>query len=332
MDGQARVRVDPGNAQIQGRRVEQQDAFGFGRFDDAVFLAHGGYLVVLADGMGGLLDGREAAWRAVLGFIENYSAKAPKEPIPAALDRALAAANREVHALASGGAGEGECGTTLVAAVVQADRLHWVSVGDSRLYHFDRTTGALRQLNADHRYARELERAVAAGYLAAEEAETHPDREALTSFLGLTEIPELDHSAQALDLGPGDRVLLCSDGVYRALDTAALAAALALPAQAAAERLVAGVSAADDPHQDNATVAVLALEADGVPAPAEGPAPPRRRVRPWLWLLLAFLALFAAFYHGGLGERWPPPLQPAAPPTPADAPLDGTADPLPSPH
>ena len=310
MDALPRVTVNPGNAQILGQRSEQQDAFGFGRFDDPEFLAHGGYLAVLADGMGGLLHGGEAARQAVLTLIDGYAAKPPDVSIPAALDRALDAANREVHALAADGPGEGECGTTLVAAVLHGSDLHWVAVGDSRLYRFEAATGGLHQLNADHRYGRQLDQDVAAGYLTPDEAEAHPDRDALTSFLGLAAIPDVDRSVEPLALAPGDRVLLCSDGVYRALDSAELAAALALPAQAAAERIMAAANAADDPHQDNATVAVLALDPEPVRTEIVAPA---RRVRSVLWVLLALTALLAAVYHGALGERWVWPFGSAGP-------------------
>ena len=310
MDTLPRVTVSPGNAQTLGQRAEQQDAFGFGRFDDPQFLAHGGYLAVLADGMGGLLDGEEAARQAVRTFIDGYAAKPPDESIPAALDRALDIANREVHALATGGAGEGECGTTLVAAVLQGSELHWVAVGDSHLYHFEAATGGLHQINTDHRYGRELDQDVEAGHLTPEEAEAHPDRDALTSFLGLAVIPEVDRAAPPLAVSAGDRVLLCSDGVYRALDATVLAVALALPAQPGAERIIAAVTAAAHPYQDNATVAVLALDPEPVRTEIVAPA---RRVRSVLWVLLALTALLAAVYHGALGERWVWPFGSAGP-------------------
>ena len=135
----------------------------------------------------------------------------------------------------------------------------------------------------------------------------------------------MDRAAQPLPVSPGDRVLLCSDGVYRALDPAELAAALALPAQAAAARVIACVTAAADPHQDNATVAVLGLDPEPEPVPENGTAPPRRRVRLVFWVLLALTGFLALAYYGGLGERWSLSLAPSAPPassTPAPAGAD----------
>jgi len=320
------VSIQPGNAQALGRRAEQQDAFGFGCFDDPAFLAHGGYLAVLADGMGGMQDGGDAARRAVLAFLDSYAAKPPEEPIPTALDRALDAANRDVYELARTRAGEGECGTTLVAAVVHGDRLHWVAAGDSRLYHFAKTAGQPRQLNTDHNYASDLDRGVAAGHCTPAEAEQHPDRDALTSFLGLAEIPEVNRSAQPVALACGDRVLLCSDGVYRTLTMAELAAPLTLPAQVAAERLIARITDAADPYQDNATVALLALDPE--PVGTRHRPPPRRRIRPFFWAVLTLAALLVAAYHGWLREHLVLPFAPAnLPATPSPAPR-ATAAPL----
>jgi PPM family protein phosphatase len=318
------VNVQPGNAQALGRRAEQQDAFGFGRFDDPTFLAHGGHLAVLADGIGGMQDGGDAARRAVLEFIASYAAKPADEPIPAALDRALEAANREVYELAQARAGEGQCGTTVVAAVVHDDWLHWVAVGDSRLYHVARAEGQPRQLNTDHNYATELDRGVATGHCTPEEAAQHHDRGALTSFLGLAEIPEVDRPEHPVALARGDRVLLCSDGVYRTLTVAELGALLALPAQVAAEQLIARVTDAADPYQDNATVALLALDPEPVSTPRSPP--PRRRVRPLFWAALALTALLAAAFHGWLRERLVLPFAPAGlPAIPGSVPAATTA-------
>jgi serine/threonine protein phosphatase PrpC len=286
--------VSPGNAQIQGRRGEQQDAFGFGPFDDPASRAHAGYLAVLADGMGGMLDGGAAAREAVRAFLVRYAAKSPGEPVPAALAAALTTANQAVYDLALGSSRPGACGTTLVAAVIHRDQLHWVAAGDSRIYHYHAAGTRLEQLNTEHCYARTLEREVAAGRLTAEEIAFFPDRHALTSFLGLAEIPEVDRSREPLELAPGDRVLLCSDGVYQGLDDQRLAAVLARPPQAAADQIMAWLTAADLPGQDNATVAILGLEPD-TPDPVTRASPRWRRPQP---VFLAGLALAIAL---GLG-------------------------------
>jgi serine/threonine protein phosphatase PrpC len=250
------MRFLPGNAQGIGTRAEQQDAFAFSDLEDAAFLTHGGALAVLADGMGGLRHGGQAAQTAVSAFLLTYESKQANEGVIMALDRALATANEAVHRLAWERQSEGELGTTLVAAVAQGGRLSWISVGDSRLYLY--RAGVLYQLNQEHSYAEELDRQRAEGRISAAQARDHPDRRGVTSFLGLAAIPAVDRAAEPMPLQPGDRLVLCSDGVYGSLSEAELLAPLERDPQAAAETLVSTVLEKDNPDQDNCTVVILA--------------------------------------------------------------------------
>ncbi len=115
--------IRPGNAQWQGTRSEQQDAFGFVGFEDAALRAHGGVLAVLTDGMGGMSNGRQAGRLACERMMTAYAGKGADEPIGRALERALTAANQAVYRLALEGGGEGQVGTTLVAAAVRGSRV-----------------------------------------------------------------------------------------------------------------------------------------------------------------------------------------------------------------
>jgi protein phosphatase len=291
------------NAQDVGQRGEQQDAFYLSDRDDRAFVRHGGLLALVADGMGGLHGGRAAGAAAALAFGEAYARKDVGEPIPDALLRALAEANAAVVALGHAG----RTGTTLVAAVVHGFHLYWVSVGDSRLYLWRR--GDLTQITTDHDHARDLDRAAARGDLSWDEARADPERGALTSFLGLDEIGEADRALRPLRLEPADRVLLCSDGLYRALPDAGLEALLAsAPAGQAASALVDAALDQALPGQDNVTAVVLDLAADPPPPDGAGGDPSRRggpaRRLP-LVLLAAALAVLAgaAWVYGP--ERLP---------------------------
>jgi serine/threonine protein phosphatase PrpC len=93
------MKLHPGNAQWIGRRAEQQDAFGFAGFDQAYFLAHAGVLAVLADGMGGMSNGREASRSAVQCMLASYREKRPDESIPDVLMRGLTAADALIAAV-----------------------------------------------------------------------------------------------------------------------------------------------------------------------------------------------------------------------------------------
>ena len=122
-----------GNAQHIGARPQQQDAFGFSDPSDRNFVAHGGFLGIVADGVGGLTHGSEASQSAVRAFLQAYQQKSAIESIPAALARALHEANAAVLRVASEPSGEG-AGTTLIAAVLHENSLYWISAGDSRIY------------------------------------------------------------------------------------------------------------------------------------------------------------------------------------------------------
>jgi protein phosphatase len=270
----------PGNAQWIGTRPEQQDAFAFEGCDARGVTASSTVLVVLADGMGGLQAGREASRLAVSTFRSSFAARPPERPVAEALDTALQVANRAVHALARTTAGEGEVGTTLVAAAVCEARLFWVGVGDSRLYLYRGADRSLTPCTEDHNLARELQAQVDVGALDPAVVAEHPDRDALTSFLGLAEVPLVDRNRRPLTLHTGDRLLLCSDGVDGVLDRAALAAPLAGDPQAAADALIAALRASGQTHQDNATVTVLACDLITAPEVASAsPDPPRRSRR-----------------------------------------------------
>jgi PPM family protein phosphatase len=248
----------PGNAQHIGARREQQDDFGFSDLDDCNFISHGGVLAIVADGMGGLAMGRDASRLAKQTMLEEYEAKTPEESIPDALRRALEAANTAVCELSRQAGQEGEVGTTLVAAVIKDHDLHWVSVGDSRIYFYRQ--GELYQLTTDHDYARELARMAEAGQITWEEAAGDPNRRALTSYLGLPHLIEVDQSSQPVPLKADDRILLCSDGLYGSLTIAEMAEFLETNAQESAELLIEAALTKQKTSQDNLTVAILACE------------------------------------------------------------------------
>ena len=252
------MRIIPGNAQNIGTRKEQQDDFGFSDIDNAKFISHGGVIAVLTDGMGGLEMGREASRTAVRAMRNAYEAKSPEESIPRALDRALHLANKAVFEMAQKAGLEEDVGTTLVAAVVHQDALHWISVGDSRIYLFRK--GQLTRLTTDHVYARELDKEIVSGNISRQEAESNPDRDALTSYLGSPEIKEIDRNVNEFLLEPGDRILLCSDGLYRALSEQEMAQILGGHPQDDAESLVRNALSKKLPHQDNLTIAILACD------------------------------------------------------------------------
>ncbi|WP_066288191.1 PP2C family protein-serine/threonine phosphatase [Bacillus sp. FJAT-29937] len=250
--------VIPGNAQHIGSRSEQQDSFAFTDIYDHSFINKYGVLAVLADGMGGLIGGKEASFLAVQTFVKHYQEFTCFDSIPDKLVSAIQEANQSVIAFAKQNGLDGGIGTTLIAAVVFKNQLYWLSVGDSRIYLYQNHT--VKQLTTDHIYAKELEEKAASGHISWEEAESDPQRESLTSFLGLKEIKELDVTFDPIPLEKGDSIILCSDGLYGSVtNEEMMEACSSLLTQQAADRLIELALKQQKPHQDNATVAILRL-------------------------------------------------------------------------
>jgi PPM family protein phosphatase len=291
------MRFTAGNAQHIGARPDQQDAFGFSDPQDESFLAHGGFLGVVADGMGGLADGSEASHAAVRAFLCAYEAKPPNESVREALGRSLHEANRAVLAVAEKASSSDGVGTTLAAAAIVGDCLHWISAGDSRIYvlHDDHLT----RVTADHVYAKELNEQVALGKISRAEAQSHSERAFLTSHLGQRSVREVDKNVRDFPLQPGDCVILCSDGLYRALSETEIAEAFQGDLQRACDTWIRRALAKQRAHQDNLTVIALGRVSNPAIRQAEGV---RRAARALLMGMIA--GLFLVALPAGLGILW----------------------------
>jgi protein phosphatase len=151
-------------------------------------------------------------------------------------------------------------GTTLTSALVRDGVMTVGHVGDSRAYLMHE--GVLRQLTDDHSWVGEM---VRRGELTPAEAAVHPHRSVITKALG-TE-GDIEPDLLEIFLEPGDRVLLCSDGLSGMVSDEQIGDVLRRPddVQAIAEALVAAALA--NGGEDNVTVVVLELTGDDVSEP-----------------------------------------------------------------
>ncbi|AEF99433.1 PP2C family protein-serine/threonine phosphatase [Methylomonas methanica] len=271
------MEVVPGNASHIGQRQQQQDAFAFSDFADAEFVAHGGYLAVVADGIGGLLNGAQAANIAVTEMVSRYLAKSTVHAVDHALDQALDMANQAVLDAGHWYNSFREMGTTLVAAVIHQGHLYWRAVGDSHLYLY--RDGRLSQLNADHNFARQLQAQVNEGLISQDQADNHPHRLALEYYLGLPYLPEVERNSNPLLLQANDRVLLCSDGIDGVLSADEVIACLAEMPMRAAQRLVDAALEKQQAGQDNLTAVILGYQVQDVAVSKKSK---RKFKNPWL--------------------------------------------------
>jgi protein phosphatase len=158
-------------------------------------------------------------------------------------------------------------GTTLTALLVTEDQLYLIGhVGDSRAYLLH--DGELTQITEDHSLVEEL---VREGRLTPEQATVHPQRSIITRALGVDEHVQVD--VYPVELTPGDRVLICSDGLTTMLRTDDISRILRRETDPtrAAQELVDAANAAGG--EDNITAVVVeATPEDAPPDPAAGEA------------------------------------------------------------
>ena len=303
------MRYLPAHAQHIGARHYQQDSLGLADPEDQAFLAHGGYLAVLCDGMGGMEHGDIASQTAVRAILDAYALKTPEESIPAALERSAREANERVIAAALAlGLKEG-VGTTLVAAVLHSGFLYFISVGDSAVFHV--RDGVLHMVNRPHVFANLLDQAADRGQISRSEAAQHPERESLTSFIGIHNLEEIDHNLEPWPVSEGDTILLASDGMFKTLDPEEIQACLTGHPQSWPQILVERTLAKGNPGQDNVTVVSVTSDSaalgkrDLKPAPSIFLVPPEsapaaRSSSEKAWLLAAGVLLLIAVVFGGL--------------------------------
>jgi hypothetical protein len=193
-------------------------------------------------------------------------------------------------------------------------------------------------LNRPHIFANVLDAAVARGTMSPTDAESHPERESLTSFIGAESLDEVDRNLEPYPIAEGDLVLLASDGLFKTLSQDEMLACFDGEPQSWPEALVARTIAKKREHQDNVTVLSIAAEPESAavagsqarsqtarrpasvvpapefagaqPTPAFAPqvqAPPTRsRSRMPIVLLIVFLILAAggwAYLHYGRASK-----------------------------
>jgi serine/threonine protein phosphatase PrpC len=211
--------------------------------EDAVLVSEG--LFAVADGVGGLQDG-EVASRLALDTLD--AAFAADRTVSGLLD-ACQEANRAVWGQANGR--DNIMGTTLAALAMTSDAAGIVlHAGDSRLYRLRH--GRLEQLTHDHTVIADL---IRAGELSEADARTHPHRFVLTRAIGVFPHVDVDHAGVSCE--PGDRLLLCSDGLFKALAPDELKSVLAseVEPQRSADQLVTDAVARET--EDNVTAMII---------------------------------------------------------------------------
>ena len=278
-------------------------------------------LFVVADGMGGHIAGDVASSTAV-SVIAGQASTASAENLQTLVDL-VRAANKAIWEKAGQDPSLKGMGTTCTLMLVDNEKAYFAHVGDSRAYLL--RGGELTQVTEDHTL---VGRMVKEGRLSEEEAESHPQRSIITRALGVDSDVEVD--VMSLDLRPGDRILLCSDGLSSMISDEAIVGPLReeTDPQRVADRLVELANEAGG--EDNVTVVIIDVTEDKPAAAtavrrsptvsAESPSPrhveeaapaEERRHRTWprklaITLVLVALLVAGAFFLGRwyLNNQW----------------------------
>ncbi len=265
--GPSAFRVSIASLSDVGRvRSENQD--GCGVFRDS----HGNHLLVVADGMGGHRGGATAS-RVCIEIVGRVFQWSP-DPVPERLQAGLVEANRTIHTMAAEDSSLAGMGTTAVVLSLGADGEGWVAwAGDSRLYRL--RDGRVEPLTQDHSLVAEW---VRLGVLRPEDAATHPRKNELMRCVGPT--PALDPDVERIEIRPGDRFLLCSDGLWGEVADAEIGAVLGAEApERAVRRLVDLANERGGPDNVTVQIAVADGAAESRRPPVAAPAAPVERSR-----------------------------------------------------
>lgn len=255
--GDVGIGIRVGGAQTIGKRSDQEDSLCYSNWQNVAEYNERGLLAAVSDGIGGLEKSELASQTAMRNMRVRFL---KQDPAVAPADRLLeltGAAQQDVlalnHALPQGSR---VMGATLVSVLIQRNLLWLSSVGDSRIYLY--RAGAMLPLNRPHVFGKEnREDAVLTG--GGRPSDARQDKK-LTAYLGQENLRKVDRNVNPIKLMPSDRVLLMSDGVFGTVGEDEMVRSMGLSPDLAAKDIIRMVEAANKPHQDNATVVVIALD------------------------------------------------------------------------
>jgi len=244
-------------AQLQqtGTRAAQEDSFAFANISDVTLMRTRGLLAVVADGMGGMKDGKLASETAISRVKADFNTLDVAADIPAQLRDTMIRANDEIYAQLGA-----QGGSTGIICVFYEEGLYYASVGDSylilkrgdNLYHLNRKQNMFTRLCLRQIRDNSLDRTP---------AETSPEKAALTGYLGMRDLRDIDYLLRPIPLMEGDVILICSDGVGGVLTEDQLKECLSAPEpEQMCRKMHEMVVAAERRYQDNYTALVIRCE------------------------------------------------------------------------
>ena len=194
---------------VIGDRDRQEDCFGYNISDDSLLLC-------VCDGMGGYNGGSEASRLVVDTILKQYQTIESIEEPTKVLCIFTKAANEVVNQLHKTNMKISNAGSTLVMIYIKERKLYWNSVGDSRLYIWRKKE--FIQTTKDQNYHTVLKEKRTAGEISEEEFYQGSQKgDALFNYLGIGNLNLIDYNTEPLILKERDKLVICTDGLYRIL-------------------------------------------------------------------------------------------------------------------
>ena len=212
-------------------------------------------LFIVADGMGGYQGGEYASQFVVRRTHEILRRRLRRGMPRTLLEQTLVLVNKELYGISQDNDALRGMGTTAVMATVKDGLLYVLNTGDSRLYLYD---GVLNQVTKDHSWVEEM---VSRGALSREDPIYEARKNVITRAVGIA--PYVEPDIFELRPEPGDRILMCSDGLYNMVDRESISRILYRkkdPEEAAA-RLIEVAN--ENGGKDN--ISVIVIDAEDAP-------------------------------------------------------------------
>ncbi|MBR1471398.1 MAG: serine/threonine-protein phosphatase [Lachnospiraceae bacterium] len=213
------------NLQGVGARARQEDSFAVANAMDVSQIREQGLFFAVCDGMGGMKDGKLGSETAIASLRTTFMKIDRNGDIAAQLKQGIYTASEEVEAVIGG-----EGGSTAIACIIYQEKLYYAGVGDSFLYLL--RDGQLYRINREqnvcHRTYLEV---IREGGIDPADYQDMDEAGALTEFLGMIGLEDVDWLIRPMPLQNGDVLLACSDGVGGVLEEDEVRMALTLPTE-----------------------------------------------------------------------------------------------------
>ncbi len=196
----------------QGTRKSQQDS-SYLNVEEGGDMA----LAIICDGMGGLQGGEQASQEAVKTFVEDFEVIRQQENnYYHFFQSEVEKIDKKVAELTDDDGVFLDAGTTLVAVAIKNGWMQWISVGDSKIYIIRKNDMVC--VAKEHNYLNMLNEQLLNGEITEEEYAAEQVRgAALTSYIGMGNVSMMEMNHVQFELMDEDIILLCSDGLYKAI-------------------------------------------------------------------------------------------------------------------